>query len=707
VKVTVLLTAALGGARLLGDAPAAARHHLWTALFVAVLALPFLGAALPALPVSLPRVFSWATAPPAVIPVAAPDPATRGVVSSPAPASATTESTQAPRQTSDARRGAPTGPSTTVVLAATWLAGSCVGVVLLAVSLVRVRTLRRRAEVMTDPSWHESARRIAERLGLSHRPDLLIAGSSGGPMAAGWWRPAIFLPDAARDWTPECRDVVLTHELVHLAQRDPLRMALSRLVVASYWFHPLAWMAAGRSAAAREEAADEAVLACGTRPSSYARVLLELAGAAGAPRMAAVLPMIQHTHLEGRLMAILKDSRPAVGRFVVWPAALVIVLTCAVAAVRPAASTASAAGAPMVRSAREPATAGAGVPMPAVQASTLRDSVCWASARVSGSFTGTVSTSGDGLIINDQIGRRGRDDIVMHRFGDLRVCMVAQDVDREDARPSELLGTARHLVLESERGGAVERLEVARDTNRTIWEVNGRERAFDAAAGEWRSRMLALLDSVWDRSMLQGQVSSLRGEISSVRGEESSLRGEISSLNGEVSSMDGEISSIRGHESSLNGEISSIQGHLSSLEGEISSEQGAISSLDSSGYNADSAERVRIAASIKDHSAAIRRIQRAIDDYDAPARIARVRREMNDFDGNGKIAAVQARIDAFNLNAKVADVERRIGRLDVEGQVASMERQITALDADRRTAALDRQIDDELRRLQTAIAAIR
>src|SRR5260370_6837174 len=93
-------------------------------------------------------------------------------------------------------------------------------------------------------------------------------------MAGGCWQPTVFLPAAARDWTTERRDVVLTHELAHLAGRDPLRHALARVAVALYWFHPLAWIAAARASAAREAACDEAVIATGVRPSTYARILL-------------------------------------------------------------------------------------------------------------------------------------------------------------------------------------------------------------------------------------------------------------------------------------------------------------------------------------------------------------------------------------------------------------------------------------------------
>ena len=163
------------------------------------------------------------------------------------------------------------------------------------------------------------------------------------------------------------------------------------------------------------------------------------------------------------------------------------------------------------------------------------------------------------------------------------VCMLAEGAgDRtRDERPSQWLGSARRVIIESRRGDAVQRLEIARGSGseRPRGTSAAVERPFDAAAQQWRDRMLALLDTTWEISSLRGQVSSLRGQISSIHGQESSLRGEISSLRGEVSSMRGRASSVRGEESSLRGRISSIHGHVSSLRGAISSERGAISSL--------------------------------------------------------------------------------------------------------------------------------
>jgi hypothetical protein len=245
------------------------------------------------------------------------------------------------------------------------------------------------------------------------------------------------------------------------------------------------------------------------------------------------------------------------------------------------------------------------------------------------------STDASGrTVIREQVGYRGLDRVIQKSFGDLRVCMLAEDAGdgTRNERPSQMIGSARRVIVESRRGDAVQRLEVVRtgDAERITWHVGGAERPFDAAAKQWRDRILAVLDSTWEISSLRGQVSSLRGEISSIHGQESSLRGEISSLRGEVSSMRGRASSVRGEESSLRGRISSIHGHVSSLRGAISSERGAISSLSAVHDERDKAWQAQVAAKVKQHEDEIARIEREIASYDAgrasPRSSARSRR---------------------------------------------------------------------------------
>ena len=721
VKASIILAATLAAASLLRRAPALTRHRLWTLGFAAVLALPILGVALPALDVPMPLggLGGRLTSRPYTdgarsdidvrpVPSAVPGPGAAGGAGSPAFARATAAASSfAPPHRGPSSSPGFARPSARMLLLTLWIGGSIAAGAMLFLSLLRVRRLAASADSLDDEAWSAAAERLGARLGLGRRVRLLVSARVGTPMAGGFWRPTIFLPASSSSWTVERRDVVLAHELAHLAGHDPLRHVAARLAVALYWFHPLAWMAARRAAAAREQACDEAVLSLGTRPSDYARVLLDMAGSMqpAAPALAA-LPMVHPSHLETRLMAILNDEvRARRARRITIPATVFALSTLAIGAAQPVmhgspAAPASPAVPPSV----------ADIAPDAGQAAT--DAACgWDGVR-RGSFNGRTSTSRNLLgrvVVNEQIGTNGANRVVQKNFGDLQVCMVAEDAAGADSeRPSRWLGRARRVVLEAHRGnGGVQRLEVAPygTGQRVSWQVNGSDRTFDAAAQQWRDRMLAVLDTTWEVAALHGEVSSLAGDISSLRGEESSLRGEISSLHGEVSSMRGRQSSIQGDRSSLRGDISSIRGHVSSLQGAIASAQGTIASLQAANFRSDESAAVRDLVARRESE--IARLEREIRDYNAEAKIAAIEKEIAALDADGKVAAIDAEIRAFDLDGKVAAIEKQIAALDVEGKTKALERRIDGLDADRRVHQLEDRRNDELKQLAAAIAAIR
>jgi predicted nucleic acid-binding Zn-ribbon protein len=549
-------------------------------------------------------------------------------------------------------------------------------------------------------------------------------------MAGGVWRPLIFLPADAASWTAERRDVVLAHELSHIAGRDPIRHIAARFAVGCYWFHPLAWLAATQASLAREQACDEAVLALGVRPSEYARVLLDLAETMGRPRPAAALSMVERTLLETRLMAILDHGvRPSRLRQSFLPAAAAALLALMLAAAQPAARVMSVQSPPPVASAADDTPVAPIAPISTVAPTSPVGSVasispiaggapaapqtalyttCWVD-RDHGDFTGHTNTDERGRIL-ERVGTSDGTLIIQQRFDDMRVCMVA-DGNAGNGRdlPSVRADRAPYVIIETMRGGSHARLDIRRAAGGTQarWRVNDAERPFDAAAQAWRDAVLAVLDRAWEVSMLRGEESSLRGEISSLRGEESSLRGEISSLRGGISSMRGQQSSVRGEESSLRGEISTIQGHVSSLRGQISSERGSISSLEASRYALSDVERERLTSLLRSHQAEIARLEREIEAYDAASKIAAVEKQIRALDADGKVAAIEDQIRAFNESGKVSAIEKQIQALDVEGKTAAIERQIQALDVDRRSRQIEDRLDEAVRRLQQALATIK
>ncbi|WP_395090532.1 M56 family metallopeptidase [Armatimonas sp.] len=96
------------------------------------------------------------------------------------------------------------------------------------------------------------------------------------PLAAGG-RTGVLLPDSAHDWDTERRHVILLHEAAHLRRLDHITLPLALSLQAAWWFHPLVWLAISRFRTAAEAACDEAVVAAGVSPSTYAEHLLETA----------------------------------------------------------------------------------------------------------------------------------------------------------------------------------------------------------------------------------------------------------------------------------------------------------------------------------------------------------------------------------------------------------------------------------------------
>ncbi|HYC51819.1 MAG TPA: M56 family metallopeptidase [Gemmatimonadaceae bacterium] len=741
LKVSVVFAGALILARLLRRSSAVVRHQMWSAVFVALLATPVVALLVPGFTLRVPSV---RTPPPpvidsvSVVPVIPPlpivdiDTSLLGnsrvlYVQRPVTSEAPVPQTLTARLASSVqdRLTEVSRWSTAEVLSALtrlWLAGAIASLVMLLVSLLRVHLVQRRATPLDDAGWRTTADRIAARFGITTRVRVLASTAIRTPMAGGIVRPVIFVPAHALGWTDDVRDIVITHEMAHIASRDPLRLVVSRIALALYWMHPLAWLAARRATVACEQACDEAVLEAGVRPSNYATVLLDFAEAP-APRLSAALPIVRRSILETRLMAILDKSRRARRGRPILVATGTLLLATTVAAAKPVevgnerlaaigagAKKLAAAAGREIESARERISerASQGVeryapamasPSPRFERQARSDERC--SIGDGDNFNGSISMSdhGGSTSIHERVGHSGSDYIIEKSFNGMRVCALGRDMDPDgDVVPSAWSRHARVVVLETRTSRDVRHMEIA--NGRVTYTVNGDSRPVDAAATAWQAALFNVLDESWRLSVLRGRASSLRGEISSIHGMRSSMFGEISSLKGELSSMRGEISSWRGRESSLRGEISSIRGHLSSLHGAISSERGAISSLKASRWDASSEERERIDRRIRRHEERIRDLEREIRGYDADARVRAVEHRIASMDVDGEIARIQERIRDFDLDGRVAEVQQRIADLDVRGLVRDIERQIDALDVSDNTRRMESRIAESLERLR-------
>lgn len=363
LRGTLLLLVAGAAARLLRDAPAAARHAVWALALAGLLLTPVLQPVLPGLEAPfVPEI--RLPAGPGAEPAAAAGPSvpTPEAAAPGAPPAVGDASNPAGAVPADAEPGALAAAADRVaswgaggVLALVWLVGFLAVMGSLAVAKLRVWWLARDARRIRDGPWTELRDELAGRLGLRRSVVLLRSPRPLVPMTWGIGRPRVLLPAAADDWPRACRRNVLLHELAHVKRRDLLVRHLARLACALYWFHPLVWMAARRLRLEQEEACDDHVLRAGALASDYARHLVGLARVLKGVRSAARAGSTGggRTDFARRMRALLSPGRERgalSGRWLTAAAAAAAALVTGLAALVPAtagtAGETDAAGAP-------------------------------------------------------------------------------------------------------------------------------------------------------------------------------------------------------------------------------------------------------------------------------------------------------------------------------------------------------------------------
>lgn len=304
IRSTLALAIAALAAVAMRRSSAAARHLLWLAAAVAVIAIPLVSVSLPALRIPAPRVFEKSAAMFRVTSKAVAD-SVAGV--------------EVPRAAAGnaVRRARWDAVPWTLWIAALWSVGTALALVQMLTAYIALWRFRRASAL------------------VEHHEGVAIRESEAGmmPMTAGILKPAVFLPSDAASWPEERRRAVLLHEIAHVRRGDAGAQLIARLALAMYWWNPLEWFAWREFVKERERAADDFVLRRGVGAADYAAHLLETARAlTGEMRLGGAVAMARRSQLEGRLMAILDTnrSRGAASRWAVG-----ITAACAIAVIVP------------------------------------------------------------------------------------------------------------------------------------------------------------------------------------------------------------------------------------------------------------------------------------------------------------------------------------------------------------------------------------
>lgn len=197
-------------------------------------------------------------------------------------------------------------------------------------SYLHLRGLRLNAR----PATGELAARFERQLAgtsILRRPVLLVSDKIASPLAAGFFRPMVVLPERLlREIDEPELDYVLLHELAHVARRDDWTNLLARVATALFAFHPVALWILKRIEREREIACDDWVVAKTGSARRYAATLARLFEVCRARRheLLATGMARRSSHLGERIEMLLKPRADFAGR-----ASLTRVLICIAAAV--------------------------------------------------------------------------------------------------------------------------------------------------------------------------------------------------------------------------------------------------------------------------------------------------------------------------------------------------------------------------------------
>jgi WD40 repeat protein/beta-lactamase regulating signal transducer with metallopeptidase domain len=303
-------------------------HCLWLLVLVKLLTPPLLPLSLPWLPEEAVTPSTPAPLPPSTeLPSPAPPAGRADPGGAVAKTSAGPEQSPAPRP---AGAGAPQGDLPAVSPAprapwswdlrpalpwvgGVWLLGSVAWLAWVGLNLWRFQRWLGHARLAPE-ALQAQARQIAREMGLRRCPAVMLLP---GPLPPLVWALAgpvrVFFPSGLLDrLDADGRATLLAHELAHVRRGDHRVRWLELVVLALYWWYPLAWWAR-RQVQIHEEECCDAWVVSSLPPRVYAAAILETVDflAEGRPALPALASGLRRLQaLKRRLLRIMEAATP-------------------------------------------------------------------------------------------------------------------------------------------------------------------------------------------------------------------------------------------------------------------------------------------------------------------------------------------------------------------------------------------------------------
>jgi beta-lactamase regulating signal transducer with metallopeptidase domain/DUF4097 and DUF4098 domain-containing protein YvlB len=305
-KATLIFIMGGTGATALRNRSASVRRTVWALTLAAAASLPIGMVAIPAWRVAVPSK--------AELPSRIADLSEQTVRSVTRPISraaviAKAGTASLPAEYGSAKAGVEL-PSAGILILIVWGIGAAALVARVLIGFAGLRIVSRRANAVLPQTWRNGIANEQRLMQIDRDVKVLISPAVATPLTFGIVSPTILLPEESCTWTDEHRNVVIRHEMAHIASGDTTICFAAALACALYWFHPLAWVASRKLRQEQERACDDRVLTLGTPATEYAAHLLEVARSAREIGMKGLVSfaMARPTQLEGRLLAVLNET---------------------------------------------------------------------------------------------------------------------------------------------------------------------------------------------------------------------------------------------------------------------------------------------------------------------------------------------------------------------------------------------------------------
>ncbi|MBL9129405.1 MAG: M56 family metallopeptidase, partial [Verrucomicrobiales bacterium] len=195
------------------------------------------------------------------------------------------------------------------IVVVVWLALAALRLGALGWQCLSLRSLVRDARPAPAPI-HRECLRLAGLMRLRRRVHVGVCPDLHSPVAVGFARPAILLPEALIQAPPESLSPLLRHELAHIARYDDWTNLVQQAVKAVFFFHPGVLALSRRLTLDREIACDDHVLKASKTPRDYALFLTDFASRTRGRRWAAAPAAWSNpSQLRERIHMILDSKR--------------------------------------------------------------------------------------------------------------------------------------------------------------------------------------------------------------------------------------------------------------------------------------------------------------------------------------------------------------------------------------------------------------